>query len=103
MKTAFALTASLLASPAVAQSVNVQAGPNGFGMSADGPTVGIRVRENASYESSGNDYRVRYQTNEQGYTVMQVVEPQGARAEVYDGEMLVASEDVPMSFNAASD
>jgi hypothetical protein len=111
MKALLATLLCLTALPALAQTINMQAGPNGVGMQVDVPPddaqpqadVQVNTRATSTYEERGNGYKLVYKTNSGGYTVMEVVEPRGASCEVYDGETLVAREDIPMSVNAQSD
>jgi hypothetical protein len=93
----------LLASPALAQDISIQAGPHGLSMQANIPDDGAMGASAQTLESSSEGYRLAYETNAGGATVMKVLAPEGAQCQVWDGRRLVAEDGLPMSFDARPD
>lgn len=88
----------LFASPALAQDISIQAGPNGLSMQANIPDDAA-----APAVESSDGYRIAYERNAGGATVIKVLAPEGAQCQVWDGRRLVAEDDLPMSFDARPD
>ena len=96
------LSLCIFATPAFAQDISFQAGPGGISMQANIPTDDVQFEASAAQtvESSSEGYRLSYQTDPGGATLMKVLAPQGAQCQVWDGRKLIAEDDIPMSFKA---
>jgi hypothetical protein len=82
---------ALLSLPASAQSIDIKLGSLGGR---------VEVRESAAEEISEVDYRLVYESTPSGATVLEVVEPEGARVQALLEDEVVARDDAPMSFKA---
>jgi hypothetical protein len=90
----------------LAEDVHLEAGGAGIHMSitADPSPHGRKAtRESAVIESSSEAYRLVYEPNPDGLTLMRVLSPEGAQCQVFDGKTLVVTDDVPLSFAATPD
>ncbi|MGI5863984.1 MAG: DUF4476 domain-containing protein [Myxococcales bacterium] len=96
------LSLSLFAASAFAQDISFHAGPNGISMHANIPDEEVQVSASSTQtsESSSEGYRLTYQTDPGGATLMKVLAPEGAQCQVWDGRKLIAEDDIPMSFRA---
>ncbi|HEY3449282.1 MAG TPA: DUF4476 domain-containing protein [Myxococcales bacterium] len=90
----------LLSTAALAQDVNVRVG--GMGMS-----MGVHVNDQGAAAAAApipaESYRLEFENNAEGATVMKVVSPEGARVDVWNGKQMVHQDDIPTSFAAAPD
>ena len=93
--------ALLFAATASAQDVKVRVG--GMGM-------GIQVQEHGAASAvvvgapiPAESYRLDFENNPDGATLMKVVSPEGARVQVFNGKVLAHEDDIPTSFAASPD
>jgi len=106
MRNAIAALAILAGAAAHAQSVNIQLNPNGMGMNVQGDLdsqAQVQAQSSKTEEHTENGYKIRYETNDEGKTLLRVLAPEGGHVEVFDGSNSVASEDIPMSFKGRAD
>ncbi|HEY3451350.1 MAG TPA: DUF4476 domain-containing protein [Myxococcales bacterium] len=85
----------LFASPAWGQGVTVQTSHSSRRES--------RTESRTETTLQNDRYRLAFETNPNGLTVMKVVAPEGARCEVWDGPTLLREDDIPLSFVAEGD
>lgn len=99
--------AALVALPAFAQSVNIKIDPNSATMDIQPPSMQMQMqtetKKSTVIEKSGDGYSLRYTDSDNGYTVLEVLEPEGAHVAIWDGVASVASDDAPMSATVPSD
>ncbi|MBI3181609.1 MAG: DUF4476 domain-containing protein [Myxococcales bacterium] len=89
-----ALAAVLIAVPAFAQGIKLEMNVN---------TSESRAESRAESSSFSNEaYKLSYDSSSDGRTLMKVLEPEGARCDVWDGNRKATFE-VPFSFDAAPD
>src|SRR4051794_36568770 len=92
---------------AQAQSVNLNIDPNGanirMDVQDDSGNHRVEVQSNQVEEHSQDGYKVRYETNPEGSTVISVLQPEGAHVEILDGSSSITSEDIPVSVPVRSD
>ncbi|MBI5549662.1 MAG: DUF4476 domain-containing protein [Deltaproteobacteria bacterium] len=103
-RTALLALALLVASPARAEDVDIQLGGTG---------MNVRVRERDTVTTTttaavgmaipAESYKLVYEKNPDGATLMKVLSPEGAQLQVWNGKRLVHEDDVPTTFNAAPD
>ncbi|MGC4122362.1 MAG: DUF4476 domain-containing protein [Myxococcales bacterium] len=97
VRTALVSLALLLSTRALAQDVNVRVGGMGMGMN-------VQVRDGAAAAPiPAESYRLDFEKNADGATVMKVVSPEGARLDVWNGKQMVHNDDIPTTFNANPD
>jgi hypothetical protein len=85
---------------ALAQSIDINVNP--FGGRVDVRPPPGESKAVVTEDVSADGYRLAYRTSEDGYTVLEVLEPEGVRVDIWDGTFSVASDDAPMSFHAKS-
>lgn len=81
----------------VAQTLDVRAGPGGMSVRVDDGRPGAVVAIPAE------SYRLEFEPNPDGASVMKVVAPEGALLQVWEGQRRVHEEDIPTSFTAKAD
>ena len=102
MRTALFLVALTLSTPAFAQGFNVQWGGGGMAVQVRDPQATVTATAVGAAIPS-ESYRLVYDTNGDGATMMRIVSPEGARVQAWQGKRLIAEDDVPTSFNAQPD
>ncbi len=85
LRHALALAILGVAAPALAQNINMQAGPNGFGVWVAGP------------EADESSYTLTYERNPSGGCALLITDPEGAPVQVWDGKKLLAEDQIPTS------
>jgi hypothetical protein len=73
-------------------------GPGSVGVHVDG-----QAEATVTATLPAGSYRLFYEPNPDGVTVMRVVAPAGARVQAWQGRRLVAEDEAPMSFAAQPD
>lgn len=101
MRHALSFCLLLIASPALAQSIQMDLNPFGGRVTVTPPAEAV-VPTARVEEVSGDGFHVTYRSSDTGYTQLEVVEPQGARATLWDGAQLVADDDVPTAATVRS-
>jgi hypothetical protein len=108
-----------VASPSFAQSLRIQAGQSGVSMQADQPADEPH-RDGHGHHGGGQrhgpgrqapavetidapGYRLSFEANPDGETLMKVLSPEGAQCQVWDGRRLIAEDDLPLSFPARAE
>ncbi len=83
-----------VAAPAYAQNAQFNVGPGGFQMKFEAPD---------GHHDDQEPFRVSYEPTRARSTVFKILAPEGLRAEVFDGKKRVASDTIPLSFEAKGD
>lgn len=91
----------LVASSSFAQSIQMDMNPFGGRVIVTPPSETV-VTTTRVEEVSGDGFHITYRPSDTGYTQLEVVEPQGARATLWDGAQLVADDDVPTAATVRS-
>lgn len=86
----------LFAAPAFAQSIEVDMNPFGGRVTVT-PPAEASVTASRVEEVSGDGFHVRYTESDTGATQLEFVEPQDARAALWDGTRLLLDDDLPTS------
>lgn len=108
MKKLFAALAFLaVSSSAYAQSMKIEIDPGkmGMGVQMDVNHADMTVTQSSSQvsERTEDGYKLRYESQSDGRTKLQVLAPEGARVEIWDGQTKLADEDIPVSVSARPD
>lgn len=93
-----AFLAACLPAAALAQSMRIDMNMNGMDS-----TTSVQTQETRSEVHEENGYKLAYKTGDNGYTMLKVLQPEGAHCEIWDGAMSVANDDVPLSVNVQPD
>lgn len=97
------LAVLLFAVPALAQSISIDMNPFGGRVAVTPPpdsaptTITTRTEE-----SSGDGFHIAYRESDSGSTQLEILEPRGAWATLWDGNALVAEDDIPTSARVRS-
>lgn len=85
-----------------AQSIAVDMNPFGGRVTVTPPPGTVTTTTTRVEEVTGDGFHITYRPSESGYTQLEIVEPQGAHATLWDGTFLLGEDDVPTSVTVQS-